>query len=86
MYTLNNVAKFLEQNQINVVKCIESTDWQVEDDCIILENNLSLQIGSDYIDLWYESRIDEIYRNFGSFKKGKSLAVMIHILLDRHAI
>lgn len=82
MYTLNNTAKFLTENQIKVVRFEESTDWLVEDDTIYLENGLSLQIGSDYIDIWHEGE-NEIFRNFGSFKKGKSLAVMLHILLQR---
>jgi hypothetical protein len=82
MYTLNNVAKFLNQNQINILKLEESTDWQVEDDCIYLEYDLALQIGEDYIGISRE-KTDGVFTNYGYYKKSKGLIVMIKTLIDR---
>jgi hypothetical protein len=85
MYTLNNTAKFLQDNQIKIIGFEESVDWEIEDDGIYLENGLALQIGDDYIGISHDNG-DDTYTYFGYYKKGKSLAVMIHILLDRYAI
>lgn len=84
MYTLRNIEKFLKENDIKIVKIEESTDWQVEDDSIELEHGLSLQIGEDYIGINYE-KDEETFTILGYYKKGKALAVYLHILLKKYA-
>jgi hypothetical protein len=84
MYTLRNIEKFLKENDIKIIRLSESIDWQVEDDEIELEHGLNLQIGEDYIGITHEKN-EETFTMLGYYKKGKSLAVYLHILLKKYA-
>jgi hypothetical protein len=52
MYTINNLAKTLRNNGINVVAVHESTDWQVEDNEIQLDNQIYLQVDDESIGVY----------------------------------
>jgi hypothetical protein len=83
MYTLSNVVDFLTKHEIKIREVVTSSFWEIEDDCILLDNNLSLQIGEDYIGITHEGA-DDKFTSYGYFKKSKGLAVFIHTLIDRY--
>ncbi len=58
MLTINNLAKTLRNNGINVVAVHESTDWQVEDNEIQLENQIYLQVDNESIGVYRENSDD----------------------------
>jgi hypothetical protein len=60
MYTLQSIAKTLRTNGINIVSENPSTDWQLEDDEITLNNQIYLQIGEDYIGVYRDNGSESV--------------------------
>jgi hypothetical protein len=68
MITLNQVYKHLKANDIKIKAVHPSSDWQVEDDEIILDNNYYLQIGENYIILYFHNDEETFFQEVKAFK------------------
>ena len=68
MISLNQVYKHLKANDIKVKAVNPSTDWLVEDDEIILDNNYYLQIGESYIILHFHNEEETFFKEVKAFK------------------